>query len=216
MEHLFFVVGASVFIPGWVSAGVLTSPNGLHLLLQFRNSGGKGYIAGVESWITIHQRSQCFFLRRGRIGQGVEVSVKLVSPQLRYPSPFCALLFEGTMPLKLVLSALGGLFNLLRHIGLSVYVFPPGPVTVRSGQFLPYLIHPGESIGMKHGVGRKEDKSGVCDRFSWSVGLLLGILEFVDVLGDTLHVLMVRLHLILEIQNVRSMEANAHGLEVVQ
>ena len=44
----------------------------------------------------------------------------------------------------------------------------------------------------------------------------MGILVFLDVLGDTLHVLMVRLHLILDIQNVRGMEAHTHGLEVIE
>ena len=117
---------------------------------------------------------------------------------------------------KLVLSALGGLFYLLRHIGIAVYGFPPGPVPVGDGLFLPYLIHRGELIGTKHGVGRKEEKSEVRDQVSRSVGLIMGILEFVDVLGDTLHVLMVRLHLILDIQNVRGMEAKTHRLEVVQ
>ena len=88
--------------------------------------------------------------------------------------------------------------------------------SVGAWQFLPYLIRPGEYIGTQHGVGREEEKSGVRDRVSRAVGLLLGILEFVDVLGDTLHVLMVRLHLILEVQNVRGMKANTNGLEVVQ
>ena len=57
----------------------------------------------------------------------------------------------------------------------------------------------GETIGTQHGVGRKEEKSRVRDRVARPVGLFLGILEFVDILGDTLHVLMVRLLLMLEI-----------------
>ena len=65
---------------------------------------------------------------------------------------------------------------------------------------------------MQHGVGCEEEKSGVRDRVARPVGLFLGILEFVDILRDNLHVLMVRLHLILEIENVRGMEANIHGL----
>ena len=69
---------------------------------------------------------------------------------------------------------------------------------------------------MQHGVGRKEEKSGVHDWFARPVGLFLVILEFVDILGDTLHVLMIRLNIILEIENVRGMEANVHGLEMVQ
>ena len=39
----------------------------------------------------------------------------------------------------------------------------------------------------------------------------MGVFEFVYVIGDSLHVLMVPLHLILEIQNVRGMEAHTHG-----
>ena len=215
-EHLFFAVGTSAFMSCWVSEGICTPPDGIQLLLQSRNSSSKGCIAGGESCITLHQISQCFYLRRESIGQGVEVSVKLLNRKLRHPSPFCAFLFEGTMRPKLVLSALGGLFRLLCHTGLAVDGFPPGPVPIRTGQFLPYLIITGETIGMQHGVGCEEEKSGVHDQVSRLVGLLLGILEFVDVLGETLHVLMLRLHLILEIQNVCGMEANTHGLEVVQ
>ena len=63
---------------------------------------------------------------------------------------------------------------------------------------------------------RKEEKSGVRDRFACPVVLFLGILEFVGVLGDTFHVLMVRLHIILKIEKIRGMERNTHGLEVVQ
>ena len=111
MEHLFFAVGSSAFMSCWVSAGVCTPPDGIQLLLQFRNSSGKGCIACGESCITIPQLSQCFFLCRGRIGQGLEVSVELLDQQLRYPSPFCTFLFEGTMRPKLVLSTLGGIFT---------------------------------------------------------------------------------------------------------
>ena len=157
-----------------------------------------------------------FFLCRGRTSQGVEVPSKLLARKFRYPSPPFPFFFEDTMAPKLVLPALGGIFHPLRHICLAVYGFPLDTVPVGTGQVLPFLINTGEAIGTQHGVGRKEEKSRVRDRVSHPVGLFLVILEFVDVLGDTLHVLMVRMHLVLDIENVRGMEANAHGLEMVQ
>ena len=117
---------------------------------------------------------------------------------------------------KLVLPALGGLFHFLRHICLEVDGFPLDPVPVGTGQVLPFLISTGGAICKQHGVGHEEDKSRVCDRVVRPVGLFLGILNFVDLLGDTLRVLMVQLHLILDIENVRGMEANAHGLDMFQ
>ena len=43
----------------------------------------------------------------------------------------------------------------------------------------------------------------------------MGVLKLVGVLGDSLHVLMVRLNLVLEIQNVRGMEVHTNGLEMI-
>ena len=78
MDHFLFAVGASAFWLCWVFAGFFTPPDGTQLILQSCNSSGKGCIAGGESFITLHQLSQCFFLRRGRIIQGVEVPVELL------------------------------------------------------------------------------------------------------------------------------------------
>ena len=117
---------------------------------------------------------------------------------------------------KVVLSALGGILYFFCHIGLAVDGLPSGPVPVGAGQFLPDLVRPGGTVGTQHGVGREEDKSRVRDRVPRSGGLLPFILELVDVLGDSLHVLMLRLHLVLDIQNIRGMEAHTHGLEVIK
>ena len=100
------------------------------------------------------------------------------------------------MCLKVVLSALGDLLYFFGHIGLPVYCLPSGPGPVSSGQFLPDFVCPGETVGKQHDVGREEEKSKVRDRVTLSGGLLLGVLEFVDVLRDSHHVLMVRLHLV--------------------
>ena len=117
---------------------------------------------------------------------------------------------------NVVLYSLGGLLDVFGHIGLAVYCLPSGPGPVGAGKFLPGFICPGEAVGTQHGVGREEDKSRVRDRVPLLGGLLLGILEFFDVLRDSLHVFMVRLHLVLEIQNVRGMEAHTHRLEVIE
>ena len=113
---------------------------------------------------------------------------------------------------KVFLSALGVLIDLFGHIGLPVYCLPSLPYNFGSGQFLLNFVCPGEMVNTQHGVGREEEKSRVHDRVSCTGGLILGILEAVDILGYSLHVLMVRLHLVLEIQHVRGIEAHTHGL----
>ena len=115
-----------------------------------------------------------------------------------------------------VLSALGGLLEFFSHIGLPVYCLQSGPGPVGAGKFLPDFVCPGETVGTQHGVGHEEEKSRVCDQVPRLVVLLLGVLEFVGVLRDSLHILMVRLHPALEIQNVRGMEAHTYGLEVLE
>ena len=69
---------------------------------------------------------------------------------------------------------------------------------------------------MQHGVRHKEEKSRVHDWVPLLGGLILGVFKFVYVCRVSLHVLRVHLHLSLEIQNVRAMEAHTHGLEVLQ
>ena len=117
---------------------------------------------------------------------------------------------------KVVLSALGGILDFFGHIGLPVYCLPYGPCPVGAGQFIPNFVCPGETFGTQHGVGREEEKSRVRDQVPRLGGLLLGFFEFFYVLGDSLHVLMVRMHLVLEIQNFRGMEAHTHGLWVLE
>ena len=75
MIDLFFTVGAFSPLPGWCGFGTL--PNGHQLSLHVCNCCGKGCIADGESYITLHQRSQDVFFRRGRIGQGAEVPIDL-------------------------------------------------------------------------------------------------------------------------------------------
>ena len=116
----------------------------------------------------------------------------------------------------MVLSVLGGLLDFFGHIGLPVNCFPYCPCTIGAGQFLPNLVCLGETVSTQHGVCLKEENSRVRDWVPRSGGLLLGVFKFVYVFGDSIHVLMVRLHLVLDIQNVRGMEAHTHGLEVLQ
>ena len=144
-------------------------------------------------------------------GEGLYINSSLFG-QFQYSSFLCGLLIEGTMCPKVVLSALGGLLDFFGHIGLPVYCLPSGPCPVGAGQFLPNFVCPGETVGTQHGVGREEEKSRVRDRVPRSDGLLLGVLDFVDLLRDSIHIPMVRLHLVLEIHNVRGTEAHTHGL----
>ena len=120
------------------------------------------------------------------------------------------------MCLKVVLSALGGLLDFFGRIGLPVNSLPSCPCPINAGRFLPNFVCLGETVGTQHGVYRKEEKSRVPDWFPLSGGMLLGVFKFVYVFGDFLHILMVRLHLVLDIQNVRGMEAHTYGLEVLQ
>ena len=116
------------------------------------------------------------------------------------------------MCLKVVLYALGGLLDFFVHIGLPLYCLPSGPCTVGARQFLPNFVCPGETVGTQHSVDHKEEKIRVRDWVPRSGGLLLGVFEFVYVLGDSLNILMVRLHLDLDILKVRGMECHTHGL----
>ena len=144
-------------------------------------------------------------------GEGLYINSSLFG-QFQYSSFLCGLLIEGTMCPKVVLSALCGLLDFFGHVGLPVYCFLSGPVPVGAGKFLPDFVCPGETVGTQHGVGREEEKSRVRDRVPRSDGLLLGVLDFVDLLRDSIHIPMVRLHLVLEIHNVRGTEAHTHGL----
>ena len=180
--------------------------------MESHNCTVAGCIAGGESCVTLHELRQCLVLRCGSIIQGVEVTFEILDQKLRYPYLFFIFLFEYAIRPKLVLPALGGIFHLLRHICLAVDGFSLVPVPVSTDQVLPVLIRTGEAIGTQNGVVCKEENIRVRDKFAHPVGLFLGILEFVDILRDTLHVLMVPLHLILEIENVCGMDTNAQGL----
>ena len=72
MIDFLFKVWTIFPLPGWFSAGVDSLSNGRQLSLQVCNRGGKRCIDGGEICITLHQRIQDVFFRRGRIGQGAE------------------------------------------------------------------------------------------------------------------------------------------------
>ena len=107
---------------------------------------------------------------------------------------------------------MGGLHDFFVHISPLEYYLPSDPCPVGVGKFLPNLVSLGETVVTQHGVGQEEESSRVRDQVPLSVGLLLGIFKFVYVIKDYLHILMVRLHLVLGIQNVCGMEAHTHGL----
>ena len=77
MIDFLFTVWTIFPLPGWFSAGVDSLSNGRQLSLQVCNRGGKRCIDGGESCITLHQRIQDVFFRRGRIGQGAEIPREL-------------------------------------------------------------------------------------------------------------------------------------------
>ena len=58
----------------WLSLGG-GLPNVRQLFLQVGHCGCQGGVAGGESCITLHQRSQYVFLCCDRIGQGSEIPV---------------------------------------------------------------------------------------------------------------------------------------------
>ena len=117
---------------------------------------------------------------------------------------------------KVVLSVLGGLTDFFGHIGLPVNGLPPCPRSIGARQFLPNLDCLGGAVGTQHDVCRKEEMSRVRDCVPRSGGLLLGVFKFVYVFWVSPHILMVRLHIVLEIQNVCGMDAHTYGLEVLQ
>ena len=109
---------------------------------------------------------------------------------------------------------MGGLLDFIGHIGLSVNRLPPDPHSIGTGKVFPNLVRPWETVCAQHCVRRKEEESGVRDRVARLVRLLMGVFQLVNLCRYALHFLMVRLYLILEIYNVRGMEAYTHGLEV--
>ena len=75
------------------------------------------------------------------------------------------------------------------------------------GFFLPAFVGLREALCGEHGVGGHEEEGGVGYVVVCPPGLLLGVLECVDVLGHPLGVQVEALHIILQRQDVEGVEA---------
>ena len=112
--------------------------------------------------------------------------------------------------------------NALTQIGLGLqrpasWSWPSSHLPCTYCSKLPNLSFPcwsplrffstGETISGQNCVGRDEEEGGIRDEIACPLGLLLGIFECVDILGDALHVQMAVLHFILQRQQIKGMEA---------
>ena len=77
----------------------------------------------------------------------------------------------------------------------------------------PIVICAWEALASKNSGTREEEEGFVCDCSSCPNGLPLGILEHIDILGDSLDLEVVALHLFMKRQEVEGVPAGAPRLE---
>ena len=76
-------------------------------------------------------------------------------------------------------------------------------------EVLPYLVSLGETLSREHVFVRNEEEGSRCDGIDFPLGLILGIFEHVDIIGDAFHVQIAVMYLIFHRQHIEGMEATA-------
>ena len=89
-----------------------------------------------------------------------------------------------------------------------------GPGFLVLGSILPVVIGPWVSLSCEHHRDREEEERFIENCLAGSPRLLLCILEHINILGDTLYLEVIALHLIMQLQEVKGMENCAPHLEV--
>ena len=98
---------------------------------------------------------------------------------------------------ELVLTFSGLFLDLGLLASCLVDIFPGGPILLVLAEVLQDCF------------GRDEEEGGRCDGIACLLGLIMGIFERIDVLGDALYVQMVVMHFILQGQHIEVMESDA-------
>ena len=107
---------------------------------------------------------------------------------------------------ELVLTFSGLFLDLGLLASCLVDIFPGGPILLVLAEVLPHFFSSGEMLSQQHDVSRNEEEGVNRFRIACSLGLLLRILERVDVLRDALHVQMLVLYLVLKCKYIEGME----------
>ena len=99
-------------------------------------------------------------------------------------------------------------------VGLLLSKFPRGPRLVAIGPVFPVVIGPGEPLAGQHRRAGEKEEGVLCDGTARPAGLLLGVLEHINILGDALNLKMVELHLVVHRQEVDGVPAGAPCFQV--
>ena len=108
---------------------------------------------------------------------------------------------------KLALASSGLILDRGLLVSCLVQIFPGGPILLVLAEFLPYFFSKGVMLGGKHCIVQYEEEGGSRDGIGCPIGLLMGVFKRVGVPGDALHVQMVVLNFILQLQHTNGMEA---------
>ena len=81
-------------------------------------------------------------------------------------------------------------------VGLLASKFPRGPRLVALDLVLSVFICTGETFAGQHRRAGEKEEGVICDGVSCPAGLPLGVLEHINILGDSLNFKMVALHLV--------------------
>ena len=177
------------------------------------HSGQKFGIGGGEGCIGTHQFLYNSILRGSCRREGVKIFVEVGNQPVRTICLIILIWFRrlpkwDVIGAKLFVAS----HDLLLYLGLpiwcSVQIFTGRPNLLFPGQVLPYFVRSEETLRRKHRVYRNEDEVVLSHRVTRSLGAFLQILKRIGVLEDSLHVLMIVLHLILKCQHIEAMEAN--------